>query len=99
MPAGSIITPRCTHDTLERPMQTLLTSLLGETVELVRDCFDSPAGTRGVIRAVYLSGNPDREEVGGPLLFPYCLVQLESGELISFEAIFLRVVSTPQAKR
>jgi tRNA(Arg) A34 adenosine deaminase TadA len=74
-------------------MQPLLTSLLGEAVELVRDCFDSPAGTRGVVRAVYLSGNPDREEVGKPLLFPYCLVQVESGELLSFEAIFLRVVS------
>jgi hypothetical protein len=77
MPAGAIIAPRCTHDMPESPMQTLVTSLLGETVELVRDYSDSPAGTRGVIRAVYLSQNPDREEVGGPLSFPYCLVQVE----------------------
>jgi len=41
-------------------MQPIITSLLGETVELAQDHFDSPAGTRGVIRAVYLSESPDR---------------------------------------
>ena len=75
-------------------MQPLVTSLLGEAAELARDYMDLPAGTRGVIRAVYLSGNPDREEVGGPLLFPYCLLQLvESGALLTVEAIFLRVAA------
>jgi hypothetical protein len=80
-------------------MQPLLTSLLGETVELARQFFDFPAGTSGVIRAVYLSGNPDREEVGGPSQFPYCLLQLESGDLVAIEAIALRVVPASRAKK
>jgi hypothetical protein len=73
-------------------MQPLVTSLLDETVELARDYFDFRAGTRGIVRAVYLSGNPDREDSGGPQVFVYCLLQLDSRELVSIEATYLRVV-------
>jgi hypothetical protein len=71
----------------------LVTSLLDARVELVRHYFELPGGTSGRVRAVYLSDNPDREDVGGPRSFVYCLVQTESGGLVSIEATYLRVVS------
>jgi hypothetical protein len=72
-------------------MSAIATDLLGETVELVRQYFDYEGGTRGVVRAVYLSANPDREETGSPRSFVYCLLQLDAGELISVEVCYLRV--------
>jgi len=68
-------------------MQPLLTSLLGEAAELTRDYLDIPVGTRGVIRAVCRTGNPDREEIGGQLFCPYCPLQLESTELSTVAAV------------
>jgi hypothetical protein len=78
-------------------VDALVPSLLGETVELARDCMDAPSDARGVVRAVYLAGIPDREDVGGPRELVCCLVQMDSGDRTSVEACFLRV--RPPKKR
>lgn len=67
-------------------------SLLGETVEFVRGFTDIQPRTRGTVRAVYASVHPDRVTADERDPIVYCLIQLLSGNLISVEAQFLRVI-------